>query len=60
MDDKKVLNLLKNHKEGLTIQDISQKLNFSRTTVSRIIAYLDGAKKIKIRPVGKAKLIYLL
>lgn len=54
-----VLNLLKKHKEGLTVTEISKLLNISRNTTAISLARLDGAKKIKIRNVGMAKLHFL-
>lgn len=55
----RTLSLLKNSPEGLLIKDISNALKISRNTTAVIIARLDGADKIRIRELGKAKLIYL-
>ncbi len=54
----KVVRLLKKNTDGLTISEISKELNISRNTVPVILAELKGEKKIRIRPVGKAKLHY--
>jgi predicted transcriptional regulator len=56
----KVENLLKKEKDGLTIVEISSKIGISRNTVAIILAELKGAEKIRIRPIGKAKLHYWL
>ena len=61
--DKSIKNqvetLLKENAQGLTIQEISDKLNFSRITISIALAELRGENKIEIREVGQAKLHYL-
>lgn len=55
----KIVNLLKKHPDGLTIIEISRKLNMNRITVSKYIMLLIGEKKVRIRRVGNAKLIFL-
>lgn len=55
----KVEKLLRENEQGLTIQEISDKLNFSRITISIALAELKGEEKIEIREVGQAKLHYL-
>ncbi|HEY0090084.1 MAG TPA: hypothetical protein VGB37_14655 [Candidatus Lokiarchaeia archaeon] len=55
----KVEKLLKENKQGLIIQDISDKLNFSRITISIALAELRGENKIEIREIGQAKLHFL-
>jgi len=54
----RIIRLLKSHSEGLTIVEIAKKLEISRNTVSVYLAGLDGAKLIKIRSVGMARLHY--
>lgn len=54
----KVEELLKKNPQGLTIQEISDKLNFSRITISIALAELKGEDKMDIREVGQAKLHY--
>ena len=58
--DKKtaVEKLLKKDRDGLTIIEIARALKISRNTVPVILAELKGEGKIRIRPVGKAKLHY--
>jgi len=59
MDKKQaVIKLLKKDTDGLTIIEIAKALKISRNTVPVILAELKGEKKIRIRPVGKAKLHY--
>ena len=53
-----VIELLKKNSDGLTIIEISRALKISRNTVSIVLAELKGAEKVRIRPVGKAKLHY--
>jgi Mn-dependent DtxR family transcriptional regulator len=59
-EDKKklVVDLLKSDREGLTVVDIAKRLKISRNTVSVALAELKGEGKIRIRPVGIAKLHY--
>jgi DNA-binding CsgD family transcriptional regulator len=53
-----VVELLRKRKDGLTGVEISRELKISRNTVAVILAELKGAGKIRIRPVGIAKLYY--
>jgi predicted transcriptional regulator len=53
-----VIEVLIKNTDGLTIQEISQNLKISRNTVAVVIAELKGEKLIRIREIGKAKLIY--
>lgn len=53
-----VTELLKKDTEGLTTVEIAKKLKISRNTVAVVLAELKGANKIRIRPVGIAKLHY--
>ncbi len=50
--------LLKKNTDGLTIIEIARALKISRNTVPVTLAELKGENKIRIRPVGKAKLHY--
>ena len=52
--------VLKKDSQGLTIAEISKLLKISRNTVAVALAELKGEGKIRIRPVGKAKLNYWL
>jgi predicted ArsR family transcriptional regulator len=54
----RVIELLKENTDGLTIIGIAEELGISRNTVPVILAELKGANTIRIRPVGKAKLHY--
>ena len=53
-----VIEVLKENSDGLTIIEIAKLLSISRNTVAVAIAELKGAEQIRIREVGKAKLIY--
>lgn len=53
-----VKKLLEKNKDGLTIVEIAALLKISRNTVAVALAELKGAERIRIRPVGKAKLHY--
>jgi predicted transcriptional regulator len=53
-----IIKLLKNNTDGVTIIEIARYLKLSRNTVPVILAELKGEGKIRIRPVGKAKLHY--
>jgi hypothetical protein len=53
-----VSELLKKNTDGLTIIEIANALKFSRNTIPVVLAELKGEQKIRIRPVGKAKLHY--
>ncbi|MFA5992188.1 MAG: HTH domain-containing protein [Candidatus Pacearchaeota archaeon] len=54
----KVIKCLKENPEGFTISELAKKLKLSRQTISNCFSFLEGAKKVKIRQVGMAK-IYL-
>ncbi|MBW2984331.1 MarR family transcriptional regulator [Candidatus Woesearchaeota archaeon] len=53
-----VIEILKQHPEGLTIEDLAEKLKTTRHTVSLVLAELKGEKKVRIRKVAAAKLHY--
>lgn len=55
----RTLKLLKANVDGLLIKDIARNLKISRNTVAVVIARLEGASKIRIRELGKCKLIYI-
>jgi response regulator of citrate/malate metabolism len=54
----KIMNILKKHPEGLTIQKISDILGMSRITATKYIHELIGEKRVYQRKVGVAKLCY--
>jgi len=56
--EKQIEKLLKENPEGLTIQELVNKLGNAWNTVTRSLAKLEGAGKIRIRTVGQAKLHY--
>jgi len=61
MMDKKqaIIELLKKHPEGLTLQKIAQLTNMNRLTATKYVHELIGAGIIYQRKVGVAKLCYL-
>ena len=54
-----IINVLKKHPEGLTLQKISSLSNMSRLTATKYIHELMGGGIIYQRKVGVAKLCYL-
>lgn len=56
---KEIIELLQQHPEGLTIQQISDALKISRITTAKYVHELLGAEIIYQRKIGKAKLCYL-
>lgn len=55
----KILQILKEHAEGLSILDISKLSHFHRHTITKYIHELIGAKIIYQRDLGTVKLHYL-
>lgn len=53
-----IVELLKKRLDGLTISDIARELRISRNTAVVVLAELKGAEKVRIRPIGMAKLFY--
>jgi Mn-dependent DtxR family transcriptional regulator len=53
-----VINLLKKNRDGLTTVEIAKLLKISRNTVAVALAELKGEGKLRIRPVGVARLHY--
>ena len=56
---KKIVEVLKMHPEGLTLQKVSKLAGMSRLTATKYIHELMGEGKIYQREVGMAKLCYL-
>ncbi|MBU5688561.1 MAG: helix-turn-helix domain-containing protein [Candidatus Aenigmarchaeota archaeon] len=54
-----IIELLKKHPEGLTLQKIAQLTNMNRLTATKYVHELIGAGIIYQRKVGVAKLCYL-
>ena len=54
----KILNVLKNHPEGLTVNDISKLVKINRSTASKYIFGLIIEGLIYQRKIGPAKLCY--
>jgi DNA-binding transcriptional ArsR family regulator len=55
---KKIIDLLKDHPEGLSINDISKKVDVHRHTASKYIFYLEGAGEVIVRKIGVVNLVY--
>jgi len=55
----KIIQVIKKHPEGLTMTEIAKLVGMSRLSISKYIYELHGAKKIRIRRIGKIKLCYL-
>jgi predicted transcriptional regulator len=51
--------ILKKNPIGLTITEIVERSNFSRSTIRTILARLEGAQKISYKKIGMAK-VYTL
>ena len=56
---KKILNYLKTHPEGITIQDLSETLDAHRQTVAKYVLVLEATGEIVVRRVGAVSLCYL-
>ena len=55
----KIKEILRKNPQGLTTTNLVDKTELSRDTIRITIAKLEGAKEIKIRKIGMAKLIKL-
>jgi len=55
----RIIGVLKNKTEGLTIIDIASSLNANRSTITKYIYELSGAGVISQRKIGIAKLCFL-
>lgn len=55
----RILDLLRDHPEGLPILTISKHMNVTRQTASKYVLALISEGIVKIRKVGPAKLCYL-
>lgn len=56
---KKIIETVKKHPEGLTIQDLAKLLKVHRQTVTKYVLFLEGANVIYRRRIGSATLHYL-
>jgi len=54
-----IKDLLKNNPKGLTIEEISQKLSFNRSTVVKYLNSMVASGQADMRTLGRAKLFYL-
>ena len=56
---KRIPAILKQHPEGLTIQDLARILKVHRQTVTKYLLFLEGAGIVHRRRLGSATLHYL-
>jgi len=56
---KRVLKVLKDHPEGLTIKQIAKESGMTRQTSSKYVLALTFEGKVECREIGPAKLCYL-
>lgn len=54
----KIVKELEKNPNGFTVSELSKKLNISRQTIANCFAFLEGAKKVKIRQAGMAKIYF--
>ena len=57
--ENRIIELLKEHPEGITITELSNLLRLHRQTATKYLFGLKGANMIRTREVGPAKLLYL-
>ncbi|MFH0712059.1 MAG: winged helix-turn-helix domain-containing protein [archaeon] len=57
-NQEKIIKELKENPEGFTVSELSKKISVSRQTVSNHFAFLEGAKKVKTRQTGMAKIYF--
>ena len=57
--EEKVVVVLKRNKNGLTITELVDKLDFSRSTIRVALARLEGGGQISYKNIGMAK-IYVI
>lgn len=55
----RLLSILRNHSEGLTIADLAKITKSHRQTVTKYILWLEGAGEIHRRRIGAVTLHYL-
>jgi predicted transcriptional regulator len=54
----KIIKELKENLRGFTVSELSKKIGVSRQTVTNCFAFLEGAKKVKTRQTGMAKIYF--
>ena len=55
--ERKILQTLSKHNDGMTISELSRKLGMSFGSVSRAVAVLEAKGKVSYRTIGMAKLV---
>lgn len=56
---KRILECLKEHPEGLTIQNLSRILGMHRQTAAKYVLVLEATGEIVVRRIGAISLCYL-
>ena len=54
-----IIQILKTHKEGLDITEISKKVNLYRATVSKYLAILEHQGIVSSKKIGPSKVYFL-
>ena len=57
-NQEKIIKELKENPRGFTVSELSKKLKVSRQTITNCFAFLEGAKKVKTRQTGMAKIYF--
>ena len=55
----KIRNLLKSHPKGLSISEISSRLNMNRNSVAKYLELLSISGKVEMQEFGSSKVYYL-
>ena len=55
----RIIELIRDRDDGLTITEISKILNIHYTTASKYLAVMEAEKKVRRRNIGMAKLFIL-
>jgi len=58
LNKERIIELLKDNPQGLSIEDLASRSKLNRITVRVILTELIGEKQIFMRPVGQTKLHY--
>jgi predicted transcriptional regulator len=55
---KRIIKELKENSRGFTASELSKKISISRQKITTCFAFLEGAKKVKTRQTGMAKIYF--
>ena len=56
--EKRIIALLKEYPQGLTVEDIAKKMDVNRISIGKILNNLVLKSEIVVRKIGKIKLHY--